>query len=247
MTLETPSEGLLGVGPTFHGEFTSSMLEIRIFFNVWRCLMFTPVSSWNQVRLQTTKRTRHQKTLTMKYHVSSWKRKHQPLQPRPLQQSPPPLERQPPGPAKSDRGWIVIPLGSLWSTKNIKLLCFGWSPPWHSIHPIWHSVWQIFWHSIWHSVWDSIWHSIWHSFRHSIWHIFWHSIWHIYLAFHLAYLLAFYLAYLLTFYLAYLLTFYLAYLSGTSIWYSIWQIFWHSIWHSLWHSIWLCFWRLGSG
>ena len=72
-----------------------------------------------------------------------------------------------------------------------KLLCFEWSPPWHSIHPIWHSVCHTFWHSIWH--------------------IFWHSIWHIYLAFHLEYLLTFYLAYLLTFYLAYLLTFYLAF------------------------------------
>ena len=48
------------------------------------------------------------------------------------------------------------------------------------IHPIWHSVWQIFWHSIWHSVWDSIWHSIWHIFWHSICHIFWHSIWHVF-------------------------------------------------------------------
>ena len=91
---------------------------------------------------------------------------------------------------------------------NPKLLCFEWSPPWHSIHPIWHSVWQIFWHSIWHSIWDSIWHISWHS----ICYIFWHSIWHIYLAFHLACLLTFYLACLLTFYLAYLLTFYLAYL-----------------------------------
>ena len=74
----------------------------------------------------------------------------------------------------------------------IKLLYFEWSPPWHSIHPTWHSVWQIFWHSIWQ--------------------IFWHSIWNIFLAFHLACLLTFYLAYLRTFYLEYLLTFYLAYL-----------------------------------
>ena len=90
---------------------------------------------------------------------------------------------------------------------SVKLLWSEWSPPWHSIHPIWHSVWQIFWHSIWHSVWDSIWHIFWHS----ICHIFWHSIWHIYLAFHLACLLTFYLAYLLTFCLSYLLTFYLAF------------------------------------
>ena len=133
----------------------------------------------------------------------------------------------------------------------IKLLCFQWSPPWHSIHPIWHSIW----------------------------HIFWHSIWHIYLAFHLACLLTFYLAYLLTFCLAYqsgissdilsggksiwhifwhsvchlltcylacLLIFCLAYLSGKSsdilsgissdilsviFWHSIWHVFWYSVWH----------------
>ena len=84
---------------------------------------------------------------------------------------------------------------------NKELLCFEWSPPWHSIHPIWqsichifwHSIWHIFWHSIWHSIWRIFWHSIWHIFWHSIWHIFWHSIWH-------------------------------------SFWYSIWHSFWHRSW-----------------
>ena len=31
-----------------------------------------------------------------------------------------------------------------WTPKKIERKCFEWSPPWHSIHPIWHSVWQIF-------------------------------------------------------------------------------------------------------
>ena len=66
---------------------------------------------------------------------------------------------------------------------NTKLLCFEWSPPWHSIHPIWKSIWHIY------------------------------LAFHLacLLTFYLAYLLTFYLAYLLTFYLAYLLTFYLAF------------------------------------
>ena len=65
-----------------------------------------------------------------------------------------------------------------------KILCFEWSPPWHSIHPIWHSIWHIY------------------------------LAFHVacLLTFYLATLLTFYLAYLLTFCLSYLLTFYLAYL-----------------------------------
>ena len=89
-----------------------------------------------------------------------------------------------------------------------KIRCFEWSPPWHSIHPIWHSIWHIIWHSIWnilwHSIWQIFWHPIWHIFWHSIWHsishIFWHSIWHIF-------------------------------------WHSIWHIFCHSIWQIFWHTI----------
>ena len=29
-----------------------------------------------------------------------------------------------------------------------KILYFAWSPPWHSIPPIWQSIWHIFWHSV---------------------------------------------------------------------------------------------------
>ena len=71
--------------------------------------------------------------------------------------------------------------------KNKKeLLCFEWSPPWHSIHPIWQSIWHIY------------------------------LAFHLacLLTFYPAYLLTFYLAYLLTFYLAFYLTFNI--LSGIS-------------------------------
>ena len=65
-----------------------------------------------------------------------------------------------------------------------KVLCFEWSPPWHSIHPIWQPISHIY------------------------------LAFHLacLLTFYLAYLPTFYLAYLLTFYLAFYLTFYLAYL-----------------------------------
>ena len=115
-----------------------------------------------------------------------------------------------------------------------QLLCFEWSPPWHSIHPIWPSIW----HSIsgipsdiLSGISSDILSGI--SFDtlpgtlpgrssdilsgissdslsgipiwHSIWNIFWHSIWHIF---------------------------------RHSTWHSTWQIFWHSIWHIFWQSIW---------
>ena len=67
-------------------------------------------------------------------------------------------------------------------------LCFEWSPPWHLIHPIWHSIWHIYL-----------------AFHLAYLLTF-------YLAFYLDYLLTFYLAYLLTFCLSYLLTFCLSYL-----------------------------------
>ena len=44
----------------------------------------------------------------------------------------------------------VEQFGRIWSKsprfrgQDVKLLCFEWSPPWHSIHPIWHSVWLIY-------------------------------------------------------------------------------------------------------
>ena len=79
------------------------------------------------------------------------------------------------------------------NTRKLKLLCFEWSPPWHSVHPIWHSVWQIFCLL---------------AFYLAYLRAFYLSY---LLAFHLACLLTFHLAYLLTFYLAYLLTFYLAF------------------------------------
>ena len=57
------------------------------------------------------------------------------------------------------RWWSVSPLSCHMNChpRKEKILCFEWSPPWHSIHPIWHSIWHIFWHSIRHSLWHSIW------------------------------------------------------------------------------------------
>ena len=81
--------------------------------------------------------------------------------------------------------WVI---SSSWVQRKylqiIKLLCFEWSPLWHSIHPIWQFIWYIY----------------------LIFHLAY------LLTSYLVYLLTFYLVYLLTFYLAFYLTFYLVYL-----------------------------------